>query len=91
MSSYNLQVLTKKTLFSARISQFNIYFLKKLSNQTKTPISQHLERALDFYRKFVTWQDLQEAGSEQTKEDVSEAMSDFGDYLNIIESAENKK
>lgn len=50
---------------------------------TKTHI---INQALDLYRKYQLKKDLVEGFSSQTKEDVAEAMSDFEDYLRIVDS-----
>lgn len=50
---------------------------------TKTSIINH---ALDLYRKYQLKKDMIEGFSRQTKEDLAEAMSDFDDYLRIVDS-----
>jgi len=50
---------------------------------TKTRIINH---ALDLYRKYQLRGELIEAFRSQTDEDVSEAMSDFADYLRIVDA-----
>ncbi|MBU0706289.1 hypothetical protein KJ657_03365 [Patescibacteria group bacterium] len=52
---------------------------------TKTRI---INQALDMYRKYKLRKDLIEGFSSQTDKDVAEAMSDFDDYLRIIDSGE---
>ena len=50
---------------------------------TKTRIINH---ALDLYRKYELQRELIEGFSSQTEEDLVEAMSDFDDYLRIVDS-----
>ena len=52
-------------------------------NITKTEVINH---ALDLYRKYMLKKELVEGFSRQTDEDVREAMSDFNDYLSIVDS-----
>jgi len=52
---------------------------------TKTRIINH---AIDLYRKYKLKKDMIEGFKSQTAEDVAEAMSDFEDYLRIVDSEE---
>jgi len=49
-------------------------------NKTKV-----INKALDLYRKYTLAADLKASFSAQTDEDVAEAMSDFEDYLKIVD------
>lgn len=52
---------------------------------TKTRI---INQALDMYRKYMLQKDMVEYFENQTDEDVAEAMSDFDDYLRIVDAKE---
>ncbi len=75
----------KKIPLSVRIRFVNAQFIKKLSEISKTPVSQIADEAINLYRKFKLKKELQEGFSSQTEEDRKEAMSDFNDYLSIVD------
>ncbi|GEM_PF-5979479 len=78
-------VINKKIPLSVRIRFSNAQFIKELSATLKVPVSQLADEAINLYRKYRLKKELQEAFSSQTDEDAKEAMSDFNDYLTIVD------
>ena len=74
--------MTTSLVLTAFNQQFVMSQVQR-TGMTKTKIINH---ALDLYRKNLLQKDLVEGFSEQTDEDVAEAMSDFEDYLKILDS-----
>ncbi len=72
--------MTTSFIPNERNQQFMSTLIQK--GQKKTQI---VNKALDLYRKYYLAKDLQESFSAQTDEDVAEAMSDFEDYLRIVD------
>ena len=66
----------------------NQAFVTQQSKQNAITKTKIINQALDLYRKYTLKKDLVKGFSQQTNEDVTEAMSDFEDYLKIIESNE---
>lgn len=66
----------------------NQAFVNQHTRQHSTTKTKVINQAIDFYRKHLIKKNLMECFSQQTDEDVAEAMSDFGDYLSIIDSNE---
>lgn len=89
MTNQQLQLFSEKRPISARVNGLNVLFLEQLAERRHTTVSEQLEKAINWYRKFILWQDFQEGFSEQTQEDVRDAMSDFEDYLSMIQHEEN--
>ncbi len=48
-------------------------------------MSSIIDSALDLYRKYKLKKELMEEAAMETEDDIKEAMSDFGDYQNIID------
>ncbi len=68
------------------LTAFNQQFVMSRVQQTGMTKTKIINHALDLYRKHLLQKDLVEGFSEQTDEDVAEAMSDFEDYLKIVDS-----
>lgn len=60
---------------------FLMGYVKK-NSITKTQV---INYALDLFRKYNLKKELIEGFSQKTQEDVDEAMSDFEDYLSIVD------
>lgn len=75
-----------RKILSLSLSPEILQFVENLSAEEKTSKSSVVTHALDLYRKFRLKKELREAAKAQTKEDVEEAMSDFEDYLKIVDS-----
>jgi len=78
-----------KTATSLSLNNKNVNFLNKISKQTKRTKSDFVDGLIDSYRKFYLKKEIQEGFKAQTQEDVDFAELGFGDYLKIIENAEN--
>lgn len=61
--------------------QFLSYFID-INSTTKTNV---INNALDLFRKYNLQKELIEGFSKKTNKDVSNAMSDFEDYLSIVD------
>ena len=82
---------TNKVPLSIRIRFLNATFIKELSRASHTPVSQLADEAINLYRKYRLKKQLQEAFMSQTEEDAKEAMSDFNDYLTIVDHDESTR
>lgn len=78
-----------KNAISMTINQNNLRFIEKIAVQKKQSKSEIVDNILNVYRKHKLKNDIMEGFKSQTKEDFSNAMSDFEDYLDIIERYEN--
>lgn len=74
-----------KNAISMTIKQNNLKFIEKISKQSKKSKSEIVDNILNTYRKYKLKKEIEEGFKNQTKEDLMDAMSDFQDYLNIIE------
>ena len=80
-------VFTKKALISLRLKNENVEFIRSISSNLKISHSSLVDEALDNYRKYVLRKELREGFSEQDDQDIKDSMSDFQDYLSIIDNA----
>ena len=64
----------------------NREFLAKMTEGRKLPKTQVINHALDLMRRYTLKKELMEGFSLQREEDVLESMSDFNDYLAIVDS-----
>lgn len=64
----------------------NQQFITSQSERGKVSKTSIINNALDLYRKFIIARDLKAGFSEQTDEDVEEAMVNFEDYLKIVDN-----
>ncbi len=62
--------------------QFLSYFID-INSTTKTNV---INNALDLFRKYNLQKELIVGFSKKTNKDVSDAMSDFEDYLSIVDT-----
>ena len=74
-----------KTAISLTLNQNNLQFVEKIAKKEKKSKSEIIDYALKIYRKFKLRNDIIVGFKNQTQEDVLDAMSDFGDYLKVIE------
>ena len=77
--------MNTKTAVSITLDQINLQFVAKIAKEEKKSKSDIVDYALKAYRKFRLKNDIIAGFKKQTKKDVSDAMSDFGDYLNLVE------
>lgn len=73
---------------SLNLTQPNAQFVETEVRNRQLTKTRIINQALDMYRKYQLRKDLIEGFSAQTDEDVAEAMSDFEDYLRIVDSEE---
>ena len=74
-----------KNAVSVTLNQNNLQFVEKIAKQEKKSKSEIVDRVLSMYRKFKLKKDVIAGFKSQTKADVQDAMSDFNNYLSIIE------
>lgn len=75
--------MNTKTAVSVTLNQINLQFVEKTAKKEKKSKSEIVDYALEMYRKFRLRNDIIAGFKSQTKEDVSDAMSDFRDYLSL--------
>ena len=75
--------MNTKTAVSVTLNQINLQFVENTAKKEKKSKSEIVDYALEMYRKFRLRNDIIAGFKSQTKEDVSDAMSDFRDYLNL--------
>ena len=78
-----------KTAMSITIAKHNLGFLEKIVKNNFTSKSEFIDSLINKYRKYYIKKEMIEGFQSQTKEDLEETMSDFGDYLGIIERGED--
>ncbi len=74
-----------KTATSVTIEQDTLQFIDKIAKKQSRTKSDIIDSVLNQYRKFLLKKELIEGAMSQTKEDVNEVMSDFGDYLTMLD------
>ena len=79
--------MDNKKAISLTINKANWQFIEGISQKEKRTKSEIIDYVLDLYRKYQLKSQIQRGFKSQTKEDTTEAMSDFSDYLAIIERA----
>ena len=77
--------MSMKTAVSVTLNQTNLQFVEKIAKEEKKSKSEIIDYALKAYRKFRLRNDIIAGFKNQTEEDVSDTMSDFRDYLNLVE------
>ncbi|MEA2064756.1 MAG: hypothetical protein U9O66_00470 [Patescibacteria group bacterium] len=77
--------MNTKTAISLTLNRDNLQFIKKISKREEKSKSEIVDYALEIYRKFRLRNDIIAGFKNQTEEDVLDVMSDFKDYLNLIE------
>ena len=77
--------MSAKTAVSVTLDQLNLQFVEKIAKKEKKSKSEIIDYALEVYRKFSLRNDIIAGFKNQTEEDVSDAMSDFKDYLKLVE------
>jgi len=75
-----------KNAVSVTLDQNNLQFVEKIAKQEKKSKSEIVDYILSVYRKFRLKKEVIAGFKSQTKTDVKDAMSDFNDYLNIVEN-----
>ncbi|MCK5319960.1 hypothetical protein KAJ61_01060 [Candidatus Parcubacteria bacterium] len=75
--------MNTKTAVSVTLNQINLQFVENIAKKEKKSKSEIVDYALEMYRKFKLRSDIIAGFKSQTEEDVSGAMSDFKDYLNL--------
>ncbi|MFH1412629.1 MAG: hypothetical protein ABIG10_01195, partial [bacterium] len=70
---------------SITIDKNNFKFLDNISKNEKKPRSEVIDDILSKYRKFILRKEIEAGFKAQTKEDLENSMSDFSDYLALIE------
>jgi hypothetical protein len=68
------------------LNKQNHQFLSSYTKSHSLSKSKAINHALDMLRKYVLQKEMREGFSKQSDEDVAGAMSDFADYIKIIES-----
>lgn len=74
-----------KNAISMTLKQNNLKFIEKVAKQEKKSKSEIVDSIVNAYRKYKLKKDIIAGFKSQTKEDVMDAMSDFDDYLDIID------
>lgn len=74
-----------KNAISMTLKQHNLKFIEKVAKQEKKSKSEIVDSIVNAYRKYKLKKDIIAGFKSQTKEDVMDAMSDFDDYLDIID------
>ncbi len=74
-----------KNAISMTLKQNNLKFVEQVAKQEKKSKSEIVDNILNAYRKYKLKKDIIEGFKSQTKEDVIDVMSDFDDYLSIID------
>lgn len=64
----------------------NYQFLSTYTKKQSLSKSRAINYAIDMYRKYILQKEMREGFSKQDTEDLHDAMSDFSDYIKIIES-----
>ncbi|MFC1613461.1 hypothetical protein ACFL23_03970 [Patescibacteria group bacterium] len=77
--------MENKNAISMTIRQTNLKFVEKIAKQKKISRSEMVDNLLNIYRKYKLKKDIVAGFKSQTKEDAIDSMSDFGDYLDIID------
>ena len=71
-----------KQVTSFAITSENNIFLKKYA----TNKSAFINKALETYKKYILLKELKKGFTSQTEEDVIDSMSDFENYLSIVDN-----
>ncbi len=74
-----------KNAISMTLKQNNLKFVEQVAKQEKKSKSEIVDNILNAYRKYKLKKDIIEGFKSQTKEEVIDVMSDFDDYLSIID------
>lgn len=77
--------MSSRKILTISLSLENIQFLDSMATEHGAGKSSIVEKALDYYRRYTLKKGLIEGFSVQDKEDKNSAMSDFADYLTILD------
>ena len=69
----------------------NAAFMQRYIQTARISKTQAMNIALDLFRKAKLRAELREGFAKETEADVAEVMSDFADYLSLIEHSEHEK
>lgn len=74
-----------KNAISMTLKQNNLKFIEQIAKQEKKSKSEIVDNILNAYRKYKLKKAIITGFKSQTKEDVLDVMSDFEDYLSIVD------
>jgi len=77
--------MNTKQATSMTLNKANLEFINDIAKKEKKTKSEIVDRVLDAYRKYKLKNNISAGFKEQTKEDINETMSDFGDYLKMVD------
>ena len=77
-----------KTAISITLEDYNLFFLDQLASHNTRPKSEIINSIINQYRKFNLKKNISAGFKAQIKEDMIDTMSDFDDYLKLVDKSD---
>jgi len=71
---------------SLTINKTNLQFINDYAKKQKMTRSEIVDQIVEMYRKYKLKSNIMAGFKSQNKEDLNEAVSDFSDYLKIVDN-----